>query len=159
MIRLIAAIDNQRGIAKQGRLPWDLPADRHYFAEQTKRYGGRILMGQRTFATIGHPLSDRHNYVASRQADSVKGVTYVTQLEAFMRQQTEDLWVIGGALIYEQTLQWADELYLTEIAADLDCDLFFPAFIHAFDLAQKSPQHSENGLVFTYNIYKRKKRR
>jgi dihydrofolate reductase len=155
MIRIIAAVDTQRGLAKQGQIPWDLPSDRRYFATQTQRFGGRVLMGRKTFETIGHPLLGRQNFVLSRHPQIKNGVEWVRDFRQFIEQQTDDLWVIGGASVYIQVLPWAGELYLTQLAADFGCDLFFPDFNGSFELRHASQPSTENGITFGYNVYDR----
>ena len=85
MIRLIAAIDNRRGIAKDGAMPWDLVADRLYFQTQTKKYGGVVLMGFWTFNSLSQPLPGRKNYVLTHKKNlSFKDITLVNNLEKFL---------------------------------------------------------------------------
>lgn len=154
MIRLIAAIDSRRGIAKNGVQPWSLPTDERYFSDQTKRFGGALLMGQRTFTVIGQALPQRQNFVLSHEDHTAENVTYISNLEQFLDNLKTDLWVIGGASIYAQTIGVADELYLTLIEADFGCDQFFPEY-KQFTLAYSDGPHEENGLKFSFNIYSR----
>ena len=155
MIRLIAALDQKRGIAKAGVMPWNIPGDLKYFHDKTKTNNGIILMGQKTFEVIGRPLEDRRNYILSRDQQEADGVIYIQDLDKFLMSQMEDVWVIGGASVFEQTINQADELYITKIEADFGCDQFFPEYEHVFDLAETSELHTENGFIFTYNIYKK----
>ena len=155
MIRIIAAVDIKRGLAKQGQIPWDLPSDRRYFAMQTKRFGGRVLMGRKTFETIGHSLPSRQNFVLSHRPPPKPGVELVSDFGQFISQQTSDLWVIGGASVYTLALPWASELYLAQLAADFNCDLFFPDFNDLFALHHTSQPLIENGVTFNYNVYGR----
>lgn len=153
MIRLIAAIDWKRGIAKAGVQPWKIPADEHYFSQMTQSNGGIVLMGQKTFDVIGHPLPERRNYVLTHQMKPGDGVIYVQDLDKFFNEQTEDIWVIGGASVFEQTIVVADELYLTQIEADFACDQFFPEYEHVFELKSQSDLHTDNGFLFSYKVY------
>jgi dihydrofolate reductase len=155
MIRLIAAVDQQRGIAKGGVQPWKIPGDEQYFNEKTSEGGGIVLMGQKTFDVIGHSLPGRRNYILSHQPRTGDGVVYIQDLDQFLIQQTEDVWVIGGASLFSQTIVVADELYLTQIEADFGCDKFFPEYEHAFELATTSDLHTENGFIFRYKTYKK----
>nr|AIA13404.1 Dihydrofolate reductase [uncultured bacterium]AIA13562.1 Dihydrofolate reductase [uncultured bacterium] len=155
MIRLIAAIDNKLGIAKNGTLPWTLPVEQHYFKEMTMRHGGIVLMGRRTYETIGRPLPGRQNFVLSSTLQDTDGITVVRDLKTFLQEQP-DVWVMGGASVYEQTFEQADELYITRIDADFGCDQFFPAFAtDAFYLQRRSPVQRENNLNYLYEIYSR----
>ncbi|MDB5166410.1 MAG: dihydrofolate reductase [Candidatus Saccharibacteria bacterium] len=155
MIRLIVALDSKGGIAKNGMLPWRLPTDQQYFKEQTMRFGGVILMGRITFDTIGHPLPGRQNYVLSHDTFQAEGITAVHDVHEFMKTQPE-VWAIGGAKVYAETLPYADELYLTHIDRDYQCDLFFPEVpAEKFAMVSKSlPQH-HGDTTFVYEILKR----
>lgn len=153
MIRLIAAIDKKRGIAKGGLQPWHITKDEKYFLDQTSKWGGEVLMGQKTFEVIGHPLAGRKNYVATQHAAAINGAEVVSDLDAFLKSFQRDLWVIGGASIFEQSLPYADELYLTEIQADFGCDQFFPEFADKFMPFGEESLQEENGFLFKYVIY------
>jgi dihydrofolate reductase len=157
MIRLIVAHDQKRGIAKHGIQPWYLPEDEQYFNKQTTSHGAKVLVGRRTLLeVIGHPLKDRQNFVVSREQQAPQaGITFVSDLTAFLDKTKDDIWVIGGASVYEQTLSRADELYITSIEADFGCDQFFPAYDDSFTLTEKSDLHTQNGFIFSYQIYKK----
>lgn len=153
MIKLIAAIDAKRGIAKHGIMPWYIPEDEEYFTTQTKSAGGVVLMGQRTFEAIGKALEGRHNFVLSHDKHEAAGVTFIHDLDEFLSSQSGDIWVIGGADIFDQTLSRADQLYLTKIQADFNCDRFFPAYEGAFQQHLASPLQTQNGFIFTYEVW------
>ena len=154
MIRLIAAIDQKRGIAKAGRQPWHIPADEQYFKDQTLKFGARLLMGRKTFDVMKHALPDRTNYVLSHNRQAESGIVGVTDLDVFLQDLTEDIWVIGGAAVYHQTIARADFLYLTHIESDFGCDQFFPDYAEQFELVDQSPPQHEDGLVHIYAIYR-----
>lgn len=154
MIRLIAAIDRNRGVAKGGVQPWKIPSDEEYFKDKTHLYGANILMGSKTFEVIGHPLPNRRNFVLTQDKGvEIDGIETVNDLQGFQQDFKEDLWIIGGASVFEQTLPNADEVYLTHIDADFGCDQFFPEFDSKFELAEKSDLHEEHGFIFTYCRY------
>lgn len=156
MIRFIAAIDQKHGLAKNGHQPWHLPTDEKYFLDQTQKFGGVVVMGHTTYTAIGHPLVERRNIVLSRTPQVIRGVEVMTDVQEAL-QAAPDIWVIGGAVIFEHTLSAADELYLTHIDADFDCDQFFPAYTNQFELVSQSSLQHENGLDFTFCVYKKKK--
>jgi dihydrofolate reductase len=161
MIRLIAAVDRQRGLAKNGVIPWSIPEDEQYFTDQTKTYGGNVLTGFTTFKnTYTHgPLADRQNYILTHDTTPIEGVTLVHDLEKFLDDfQDKDLWVAGGAKVFEQVIRLgkADELYITHIDADFDCDQFFPDYDNDFTLAEQTKPHSQSGLTFVYARYVKK---
>src|SRR5580704_17376809 len=154
MIRLIVAHDVKRGIGKHGFQPWYLPEDEQYFNQQTISHGAKVLVGRRTLLdVIGHPLKDRQNFVLTRDNHEPQaGITYINELPAFMDGLQDDIWVIGGASIYEQTMDRSDELYVTKIEADFGCDQFFPAYENDFTLSEQSDLHTQNGFVFSYYV-------
>jgi dihydrofolate reductase len=156
MIRLIAAMDRQQGIAKQGFLPWYIPEDEAFFTEQTKLYGGNALVGNTTFKTFHGPLAERHNYVLTHDKTPIAGAELIHDLEKFLRDMADqDIWVIGGANVFAQVMELgkADELYLTRIQADFGCNQFFPPFDQGFTLIEQTELHEQNGFIFTYCKY------
>lgn len=156
MIRLIAAIDTKRGIAKNGTIPWDIPDDRLFFRKMTSSKGGVVLMGSRTFETIGHPLKNRRNIILSNQSKTVTGAEVTNNLSIL--NTLSDVWVIGGEVVYGQTINLADELYLTHVEADFQCDQFFPAYKESFVQKWRSETKDQNGIKFWYEILERQPR-
>ena len=155
MIRLIAAIDRQRGIAKCGCFPWKIPSDERYFTRQTKLHGGITLTGRTTFDTFKRPLIGRRNYVLAHEPVPVAGVDTVTDVSVVLDNHA-DVWVVGGASVFEQTINRADELYLTTIDAMFGCDRFFPAYLADFDQVLESERQEENGFQFRFEVWRRK---
>ncbi|ABI37980.1 type 3 dihydrofolate reductase [Shewanella bicestrii] len=128
-IAMIAAMANNRVIGKDNKMPWHLPEDLRHFKAMT--LGKPVVMGRKTFESIGRPLPGRHNIVISRQADlQIDGVTCVTSFEdaKLAAGECEELVVIGGGQLYQQLLPQADTLYLTQISLDVEGDTFFPAW-------------------------------
>ncbi|MGI9544135.1 MAG: dihydrofolate reductase [Cyclobacteriaceae bacterium] len=135
MISLIAALAKNNVIGKDNELVWHLPDDMRYFMKTT--LGHCVLMGRRNYESIPakyRPLKNRTNIVVTRQMDyqvseKVIPVNSVDQGITFARQYGEvELFVIGGGEIYQQTLNIADRLYLTEIKSDFEGDTYFPEF-------------------------------
>jgi dihydrofolate reductase len=151
----MVACDSKRGIAKAGVQPWKLPTDEAYFQEETLSRGGVVLMGRKTFEVIGRPLAGRRNLVLTTQTTPIDGVELINDLAIFLRDYQGDVWIIGGATVFAQTLSKADELYITEIEADLGCDQFYPDYATGFALVSQSKPQRENGLQFTFCVYKR----
>jgi dihydrofolate reductase len=161
MIRLISAVDRRLGIAKQGFMPWKIPEDEAYFSEKTKEFGGRVLSGGATFRKSynSRPLPGRQNFILTRSTGTIEGASIVNDLKEFIENLNgKDIWVAGGSSVYEQliTAKKADELYLTLIDADFDCDQFFPEYKQDFELAEKTKTHEQNGFSFYYARYSRK---
>jgi len=160
MIRLIAAIDRKRGLAKAGVMPWNIPEDEAFFTEQTKAFGGNVLSGGVTFRNTykNGPLAKRQNFVLTRNPAPIEGVVVVNDLKKFLTEFKDELWVAGGSIVFDEvmTAGYADELYLTHIEADFGCDQFFPTYKDEFKLAEQSEEHEQNGFHFTYARYLKK---
>lgn len=128
-ISMITAMANGRVIGKDNKMPWHLPEDLQHFKRVT--IGKPVLMGRKTFESIGRPLPGRQNIVISRDNElTIPGVIVVNSIaEAlFTAWGNDELVVIGGAKLYEQMLPMADRLYLTKIDIDVGGDAFFPYF-------------------------------
>ena len=128
MLTLIAALAQNRVMGRDGDLPWRLPDDLKRFKRLT--VGKTVLMGRKTWVSLGRPLPDRDNWVLSRDpAFKSVGVTvFATLDQALNAGQGRELMVIGGAELYCQTLGIATRLELTEVQAEVDGDTWFPAF-------------------------------
>lgn len=133
MLSLIAAVAKNRVIGKSNALPWDLPKDLEHFRKITK--GCVVIMGRNTYDSIitklGKPLPNRKNIVITTNANFAvaEGVEIYPSLEsALSGREEEQVFLIGGARIFEQGLNLADTLFLTELKNDYDGDVFFPEF-------------------------------
>lgn len=162
MNRLIAAVDRRRGIAKRNCIPWFIPEDEKYFTDQTKTFGGHNLIGKTTFLTFKHgPLAGRHNYILTHTDEPITGVTLVHDVAGFLddfQKTGRDLWVVGGAAVFETVMNLgrADELYLTHVDADFGCDRFFPAYENDYELIEQGESREQNGFRFYYARYVKK---
>ena len=159
MIRFIAAIDSQRGIADEHGIPWQglVPSDIAYYRKQVST--GTILMGSGLYKELSKPYADSINYVATRDNQPLReGFEAVTDARVFLasRPKEELVWNLGGALLYESTFDLADELYLTLLEGDFNCTKFFPAYENQFELVSESEPITENGITFRFTIWKRK---
>jgi len=127
-LALVWAMDKHRVIGREGRLPWHLPADLRRFKAIT--LGHTVIMGRRTFASIGRPLPERRNLVLSRDsAFDAAGVTVCTDLEQALRVAGSDpVFVIGGAEVYRSALPRADRLHVTLVDAAVEGDVRFPDY-------------------------------
>ena len=134
---IIVAYDRNRTIGVDNRLPWHLPEDMKHFRRVTK--GKPIVMGRKTFESIGHPLPDRANIVVSRDpkfdpgSPDVRVCSSVAEALDYAKEvayqlNVEEVMVIGGAQVFEETLQHAEHLYITKIDAEYPGDSRFPEF-------------------------------
>jgi dihydrofolate reductase len=126
MISLVVAAARNNVIGKGNTLPWSLPNDLKHFREVTA--GHTVIMGRKTFESIGRPLPKRRNIVITRQEDyKPEGVEVVGSLDAAIASMPadEEAFVIGGGEIFKQALPIADRVYLTRVEADVEGDAFF----------------------------------
>jgi dihydrofolate reductase len=135
ILSMIVATADNNIIGKDNDMPWHLPADLAYFKKVT--LGKPIIMGRKTFESIGRPLPGRRNIVISRdesyQAEGIDSVTSVEQALALVdgsdgNEGAEEIMVIGGGAIYAHCLPKADRLYITHINAAIDGDTQFPNY-------------------------------
>ena len=135
ILSMIVAHANDRVIGKNNDMPWHLPADLAYFKKTT--LGKPIIMGRKTYESIGRPLPGRRNIVISRDesytADGVDTVTSIEQALSLVdgtdgNVAVEEIMVIGGGAIYKHCLPNADRLYVTHIRAAIDGDTQFPKY-------------------------------
>lgn len=126
MLTLIVAMSRNHVIGRAGQLPWHLPEDLQHFKATTM--GHPIIMGRKTYESIGRPLPGRRNIVVTRNADyQAEGITIVHSLdEAIEHCVDQDAFVIGGAQLYAQALPRANRIYLTLIDSEIAGDTYFP---------------------------------
>ena len=157
-LTIIVATDAQRGIGINNTLPWKLPEDLAHFKRTTT--GHPIIMGRKTFDSIGRPLPNRRNIVVTRNDQwAHEGVEAVASLEAALELlDGAEGFVIGGAEIYQQSLPLADQLIITQIAHTFDCDAFFPDIdTDSWEEASREEQVSAaSGLHYAFVTLRRK---
>ncbi|WP_264877766.1 type 3 dihydrofolate reductase [Vibrio agarivorans] len=133
IISMIAAMADDRIIGKDNQMPWHLPADFAWFKRCT--LGKPIVMGRKTYDSIGRPLPGRLNIVITRDTQlKIEGVTVVQSIEQAIEVagEVEELMIIGGGSIYEACLDRCERLYLTFIKANVDGDTRFPQWDDSF---------------------------
>ncbi len=156
MKKIIVAIDNKRGIARKGRLPWYLPADFEHFKKMTKTGSKTVVMTGKTFRRMKRPLPGRDNVVWSRHMSMTRKITRsIRDLDKFLAS-APDVWILGGTAIFEKTVGLADELYITRIHEDFDCDRFFPAFEDKYELKSKSKEIIDNDIRIHFEKWVKK---
>lgn len=157
LISIVVAMDAERGIGIDNTLPWRLKEDMAHFKRTTT--GHPVIMGRKTFDSIGKPLPNRRNIVITRNADwRHEGVEAVPSVDEALRLVAEvPAYVIGGAQIYAKVLPRADRLIVTEIEKTFRCDAFFPEFSRKqWKEASREQHHSdENGFDYGFVIYER----
>nr|AIA15773.1 Dihydrofolate reductase [uncultured bacterium] len=157
----MVAMDEKRGIGKAGKLPWHLSSDLRTFRELTM--GHHLIVGRKTFESIGKPLPGRHTVVVTRNSNfKPEGCSVSHSVEdaiALARERGEtEAFVIGGAEIYARALASADRIYLTEVHAEVDADVFFPEFDRADWVETQHIDHpagEKNQYAFTFKVLER----
>ena len=157
-IAMIAAMANNRVIGKDNKMPWHLPEDLRHFKAMT--LSKPVIMGRKTYESIGRPLPGRHNIVISRNDRLViDGVTCVTSFEQALVSagDCEEVVVIGGGQLYEQLLPKADVLYLTLIDLDVDGDTVFPDWDDgSWEIENSETATNDKGLQYSFNTFVKK---
>lgn len=162
---LIAALAQNRVIGRDNQLPWHLPADLKHF--KAKTLGKPIIMGRKTWDSLGRPLPGRLNLVVSRQTDLVlDGAEVFPSLDAAIvradewarAQGVDELMLIGGAQLYEQGLAQAERLYLTRVALQPEGDAWFPAFAESDWQRSDSEEHAaaETSPAYCFETWQRR---
>ncbi|MDP7005889.1 MAG: dihydrofolate reductase [Phycisphaerales bacterium] len=127
-MEIVVAITDNFVIGRDGDMPWHLPADLQHFKNLTS--GGTVVMGRKTWETLGKPLPNRTNVVITRQQDFVAdGASVVHTLkEAIEQFGSSGVFIIGGGELYSQAIEFADKLHITRIHTTINGDTFFPNF-------------------------------
>jgi len=163
-VSLIVAATRNQVIGLDNQMPWHLPADLRYFKQRT--LGKPIIMGRKTWESLGRPLPGRLNIVISRQADvELAGAEVFADLEAAIlrgqewatQQGVDEVMVIGGGQLYQQALTLAQRVYLTRIDLELEGDTFFPVLDaqqwRQTDAQAHPAQNQEPG--YTFEVWQR----
>lgn len=161
MISLIWAMSENRVIGKDNQLPWHLPGDLQFFKKTT--LGHPVVMGRKTWLSLGKPLPGRENIVITRNTDfspeKATVLNTIEQLITYSQEKHQEVFVIGGAQIYEATLPYADKLYITKIHGEFEGDTTFPDF----DLSdwkrvsvEKRNKDEKNAYDYEFQVYLRK---
>ena len=156
-LTIVVAIDEKNGIGIDNKLPWHLPEDLAHFKRVTM--GHPMIMGRKTFNSIGRPLPNRRNIVVTRNPEwKHEGVETASSLqEAIAMTGGVAACVIGGSQIFTEALPLTDRLIVTEIARTFACDTFFPAIDKSqWKEVAREQHHSEsNGFDYAYVTYQR----
>lgn len=161
MISLIAAIGKNNELGKGNDLLWKMPADQKYFREKTSLHA--VIMGRKTFESMGRPLPNRRNIIITRdvkyKAVGAEVAHSLAEALDLFPNTNEEIFIIGGAEIYKQFLPIADRLYITHIDAEnKEADSFFPEIIPIAwnEIShQEHKKDSENPFDYTFSIYEK----
>ena len=163
-VSLIVAMSKNRVIGADGGMPWHLPADLKYFKATT--LGKPIIMGRKTFDSIGRPLPGRRNIVITRNSDwHYDGVDVVATIDAAVAlasaaDETGEIMITGGAQIYAQAMPQVDRMYITEITAELEGDTYFPEFRRQewAEVSRESHAAVDDKPAYAFVVYERRKK-
>lgn len=134
--KAIAAMSLNRVIGNGNKIPWHLPEDFKWFKQLTT--GNVIVMGRKTFESIGKPLPNRETIILSRSQFSVPGVRTISDLrEINPANESREIFICGGGQVYTQALPLCSDLYLTLVKREVEGDAFFPAFEDRFELVEE----------------------
>ena len=165
IISLIAAISRNSVIGRDNKLVWDMPADMKHFRDTTR--GHTVIMGRKTFESIGRPLPDRKNIVITRDTNySRDGIYVVNSLEEALRlaglehgkefeenQDEVEVFILGGGEIFKQTIDIANKLYITIIDTEIDGDSFFPEIVESnWKVESREDHDSDDKNAFPYSF-------
>jgi dihydrofolate reductase len=141
MFCAIAAMSENRVIGANGKIPWHIPDDFRWFKHKTM--GGTLIMGRKTFESIGKPLPGRKTIVVTRSNLQISGVEVVADIAALLKKEIANAWICGGAQIYEEALASCAYLYLTRVKKESKGDAYFPEFEDTFRLVGEVHETAE----------------
>jgi dihydrofolate reductase len=153
IISLIAAMDKNRLIGRDNGLPWHLPDDFKHFKAVTM--GKPVVMGRKTFESIGKPLPGRKNIVLSRTGFTADGIVVVTDVEQALNEvgDASEVMVIGGENLYQQMIGRAGHMYLTHVDGEFDGDAWFPEFsLNDWRVASTKQYTADDRNNYSFNI-------
>lgn len=155
-LSFVVAMSQNRVIGREGKLPWHLPEDLKYFKALTS--GHPIVMGRKTYESIGRPLPNRRNIVITRQKDfQAPGIEIYHSVEEALTDLhgESEVFLIGGGELFNLTLPRADRLYLTLIEKDIPGDVYFPEFSPENFQEISREDHLSGDLPFSFRVYDR----
>ncbi len=144
---IIAALNSKRVIGKDGKLPWHISEDLKRFKKLTT--GNTILMGRKTFDSLGKKLPDRKNIViSSKKIDDIETYSSIDEALEILKNE-EKVFIIGGGEIFQQTINRVDGLFLTLVENETDGDIFFPPYEHLIEtLYHLEEEEIHDGFIF-----------
>ncbi|HLS23961.1 MAG TPA: dihydrofolate reductase [Pseudogracilibacillus sp.] len=162
MLAFIVAMDKNRVIGYKNDMPWHLPKDLQYFKERTT--GHTIVMGRKTFESLGRVLPNRKHVVLTRtEANFPEEVTVLHSITSLLdyieERKDEKIFIIGGGNLFSQMLPYVDRMYITEIDEVFEGDVYFPEFDKdewKIISKEKGPKDQKNPYDYYYIVYERK---
>lgn len=157
-LSIIVAMDNNRLIGKKNDLPWKLPADLAFFKKIT--INNTVIMGKKTYDSIGKPLVDRRNIVITRDKKlKIDGCEVFNDIDKAINSSKGEVFIIGGANIWQQTINKINRLYITKIEAEFEGDTYFPKYNQSDWQEVESESHlpdDKNKYKYHFKTFERK---
>ncbi len=148
MISIIVAVAKNRVIGNDNQLLWDIKEDMRYFREKTK--GKVVVMGRKTYESIGHPLPNRTNIVLTRGKCNIPGYIVMNSIEEVLGIK-RDIFIIGGSEIYSLFIPYVEKMYITEIDKVYEGDTLFPEY-NKEEWVKVNQRQFERGEVYEYSF-------
>ncbi len=163
IVSAIVATAKNNVIGKDNNIPWYLPDDLKYFKAKTLNH--HVIMGRKSYESIGHPLPKRTNIIVTRNSFFIASNCLVVHtvedgLEIARKNNEEEVFILGGAQIYELSIPYLDRLYITEIDLEVEGDTFFPQLnMDEWKLVSEDPRkaNEKNEHDYNFKIFERKK--
>lgn len=157
MYTIIAAIGKNRELGRDNKLLWSLKGDLKFFKEKTTNH--TIIMGRKTFESLGRLLPNRKHVVISSSNNFPEEVDVYNNIESLLshyKDTSEELFIIGGAKIYSEFIDYATKMYLTLVDGEFDADVYFPMFDESVWTKTVLSENEENGLKYKHVLYEKK---
>lgn len=160
IVTIVVAIGENNAIGKNNELLWYLPKDLRHFKTITS--GHTVIMGRKTFESVGKPLPKRRNIIITRNTElAIEGAEVVHTIEAALElcKTDEEVFIIGGAEIYKMAMKHTDKIFLTVVHENFEADAFFPEIdknLWEETAAEKHLPDDKNNLSFTFSTLERK---
>ena len=160
MISLIAAVGKNNELGLDNHLIFNIPGDLKFFRNTT--IGKTVIMGRKTYESIGKPLPKRINIVVSNSLKETDGITIINSLEEVLEKylnSDEEVFIIGGESLYNYFINYAQNIYLTKVYANAAADKYFPSFDENNYNQTLLGENKENNLEYKHILYRRKNER
>lgn len=157
-VSIVVAISENYAIGKDNKLLWHLPNDLKHFKEITS--GHTVIMGRKTYDSVGKPLPNRRNIIITRQEITINGCEVVNSIEAALSlcKDEAEVFIVGGAGIYKQSMKLTDRIYLTIVHQKFEADTYFPEISKAdwIEISHEDHQPDQkNNLSYSFITFER----